>query len=237
MKMIIKRADLPTVCINLLTKNRTEYMVPCVKKALDNLKYEGELVWYISDGGSEKSHLDKMDEIIPHEMILGRHSYLCPISPGESWNLGLREIFKSVDIYLRLEDDFVLKDYLDITVWIKLLISEWQIGMVRLGQITKERDLFTVGYKTYTHVGYTEEIYLLVGSQNSYMYSGHPCLIHKRFHNAYGYFKEGLSPGEIETEFDGRVRQSQGPSIVFPWDMGRYGTWGVWDHIGKEKSE
>lgn len=233
--MIIKKQDLPTVCINLLTKNRTEYMVPCVKKALDNLKYEGRLVWYISDGGSEKSHLDKMDEIIPRELILGRHSRLS--SPGESWNFGLKEIFKSVDIYLRLEDDYVLKDYLDITVWVKLLITQPAIGMVRLGQIVKFQDFGTAGYKTYTNVGYTEEIYLVSGKQNSYAYSGHPCLIHKRLHDEFGYFEEGITPGEVEVKFDDAVRQKLFPSIVFPWDMGKYGTWGIWDHIGKEKSE
>ena len=234
MSKIIKREELPTVCINLLTKNRTEYAVPCIKKALDNLKYEGKLVWYISDGGSEKSHLDKLDEIIPSKMLIGRHSRNS--SPGEGWNFGIQEIFKSVDIYLRLEDDFVLKDYLDITVWIKLLIAQPSIGMIRLGQIVKGQGSNTIGFKTYTHVGYTEEIYLQL-TGNPYSYSGHPCLIHRRFHDVYGYFKEGLSPGEVETEFDGRVRQAQeGPFIVFPWDMGKYGTWGIWDHIGKEKA-
>lgn len=232
---IIKKQDLPTVCINLLTKNRTEYMVPCVKKALDNLKYEGKLVWYISDGGSEKSHRDKVDEIIPREMILGRHSF--SVSPGKSWNIGLKEIFKSVDIYLRLEDDYVLKDYLDITVWVKLLMTQTDIGMVRLGQIVKYLDSVTVGYYTYTHVGYTEETYLELGKQKLYTYSGHPCLIHKRLHDEFGYFEEGISPGEVECKFDEVVRKRFIPKIVFPWDMGKYGTWGVWDHIGKEKSE
>jgi hypothetical protein len=98
-------------------------------------------------------------------------------------------------------------------------------------------DLVTVKFKTYTHIGYSEEVYLSVMKTQPYAWSGHPALIHKRLHDVYGYFPTDMSPGETEVMFDQQVRSIEGgPTIVFPWDMGKYGTWGNWDHVGKEKS-
>lgn len=237
MSNIIRRRDLPTVCINLLTKNRTQYATATVKKCLDNLKYEGNLVWYISDGGSQVDHLAQLGEILNDlHVIIGNHSVSS--NPGSCWNIGLGKIFeKGIDIYLRLEDDMVLKDYLDITTYVKLLMTNPMVGMVRLGQIVIDLDMATFKHKTYTHVGYTEEVYLHVKPSRPYCFSGHPALIHKRFHDIYGFYPTNLSPGETEVAMDEQVRRGpSGPIIVYPWDMGKYGTWGIWDHIGKESS-
>jgi hypothetical protein len=234
MSKIIRKDDLPPVCINLLTKDRTDYAVTTAKNALDKLHYDGELVWYISDGGSKKGHLTKIYETIPNDLIIGSHD-ACR-SPGECWNIGLAKIFKECDIFLRLEDDMVIKSPMDITTWVKLLMTQGSVGMVRLGQIVIDQSLYTIKFKTYTHVGYTEEIYLDVTKKMPYAFSGHPALFHKRFHQWYGFYPKGLDPGKTEVAMDEQVRDKQGPSIVFPYDMGKYGTWGNWDHIGKEPS-
>lgn len=236
MSQIIEKWDLPPVCINLLTKDRTDYAVATVKNCLDKLKYEGNLVWYISDGGSSDLHYDQVRNLIPEPNLRGYQSH--GLSPGESWNIGLKRIFgQGIEIYLRLEDDMVLKTPMDITTWVKLLMTQESIGMIRLGMIVQDLDLETIKFPTYTHVGYTEEIYLHVKKTRQYAFSGNPALIHKRFHDAYGGYPTGLSPGETELAFDSQIRSKDGPMIVFPWDMGKYGTWGNWDHIGKEKSE
>lgn len=235
MSDIIHKQDLPPVCINLLTKDRTDYAVATVKNCLDKLKYEGQLMWYITDGGSSLLHYDLVKNVIPEHMILGTQSH--GLSPGEGWNIGLKYIFENgIEIYLRLEDDMVLKETMDITTWVKLLMSEWLVGMVRLGQIVIDLNFHTKKFRTYTHVGYTEEVYFVVHHDCPYAFSGHPALIHKRFHDVYGYYQTGLTPGETEVAMDNQVRQKIGPNIVFPWDMGKYGTWGNWDHIGKDKS-
>ncbi|MHC4207630.1 MAG: glycosyltransferase family 2 protein [Planctomycetota bacterium] len=235
MSKIIRKDQLPPVCINLLTKDRTDYAVTTVKNALDKLHYDGHLDWYVSDGGSSQEHLDQVLSPIPDNMLWDYHSE--NTNPGACWNIGIREILKEYDIYLRLEDDMVIKSPMDITVWVKLLMTQWQVGMVRLGQIVIDLNCYTVKFPTYTHVGYTEEVYLAVYRRNPYAFSGHPALFHKRFHDIYGMYPEGLSPGKTEVAMDTQIKaKKEGPLIVFPYDMGKYGTWGNWDHIGKEKS-
>jgi hypothetical protein len=235
MEQVIEKLDLPPVCINLLTKDRTDYAVATVKNCLDKLKYEGKLIWHVSDGYSDINHLKKLEEIIPENMRSNAVTRSDDV--GENWNYGIEYIFDNLsDIYLRLEDDMVLKETMDITTWVKLLMTK-SVGMVRLGQIVIDLNLRSIKFKTYTHVGYTEEVYFRIYRSSPYMFSGHPALIHKRFHDSFGYYPTGLSPGETEVAMDSQVRDKKdGPMIVFPWDMGRYGTWGNWDHIGKEKS-
>jgi hypothetical protein len=121
----------------------------------------------------------------------------------------------------------VLKDDMDITPYVKLLMEREDVGMVRLGLMPIGLDLHSTA-----HDG---RIYFDVLKSQPYAYSGNVCLIHKRFHDAYGMFHEEKNPGEIEVEFDYRVRSQEGPKIWWPMKMGTY-TYGYWEHRGAVKS-
>lgn len=231
---MLDKEKLPTVCVLFMTYNRTSYAEASAKHGLDKINYQGDLKWYIADAGSEQSHLDAIERAIPVENRLGQHS--APLSPGANWNTGIQEIYKSCPIYFRLEDDFRVREPIDITLWVKLLMSNDKVGMIRLGLVPIETMAQTIMQQTITSVGYDQHIYLNVLKEKSYIFSGHPSLVHKRFHDAYGYFHETKDPGLCETDMDGQVRSKDGPEIWIPWDLGKYGTWGNFDHIGTDRS-
>ena len=107
MTKIIQNDELPLVCILFTTYNRTEYALQALQEAQERLKYDGQLMWYVADAGSEMKHLEQIDSVLPSEARLGQHSRK-GLSPGKNWNLGIKNIFEQTPIYLRLEDDFVL---------------------------------------------------------------------------------------------------------------------------------
>ena len=115
-----------------------------------------------------------------------------------------------------------------------------EVGMIRLGIMVQNLGFFSEKFKIYTDIGWDEEIMLGLTDDHNYIYSGNPALITKAFHDAYGYFpEEEYSAGEIEVIFDSQIRGGDlmaDPWIYFPWDMGRFGTWGAWHHIGKDKA-
>ena len=190
-----------------------------------NLSYEGCWIWRIACGESSVQYKQKLN------MAIGSANGGTLIemdgSPGLVWNTVIKNLFREEIIYLRMEDDFVLHDKLDITPYVRLLMEKERVGMVRLGLMPIGLDLHSTA-----HDG---RIYFNVKKSTSYMYSGHPGLIHKRLHDAHGYFDETMNPGEIECNFDHRIRNEEGPEIWMPAELCRH-TFGFFHHIGEVKS-
>ena len=233
---VIEREDLPMVVINLLTKNRTELAVRTIHAAMRHLKYDGKLVWFITDNGSEAGHVQRVLHTIPHSMMLAGTVRNGTI--GECWNEGLKDIFEKAEYCIRLEDDMVLKADLDITRYVKVMMTNAKIGMVRLGQMVIDLEFISEKFRIDTHIGFEEDVFLMVEKTMPYCFSGHPAIIHKRFHEVYGYYPETqMSAGELEIAMDFSVRNNHGPAVFVPWDLGRFGTWGAWDHVGINKAE
>lgn len=234
---VIERHELPVVVINLLTKNRTSMAIRTIQQCMRNFSYDGELQWFITDNASEAGHMDALLRSIPSNHLAGYLSSYENI--GTCWNKGLRQIIREQEsfFYVRLEDDMSLKVPMNITRYVKMMMEFPVIGMIRLGQITVGLDLFSEKFRINTHIGFEEDVLLRVGKTQPYCFSGHPALIHKRFHDAYGYYAEtDMSAGELEVAMDHVVRNTEGPQVFIPWDLGWTGTWGAWDHIGTEKA-
>ena len=220
MNNVIERDDLPKVAIDLLTKERTELAVRTIHQCLRHLKYEGSLYFFVTDNGSSGEHVQRVLDTIPTPYYLGHLSQGGKI--GACWNAGLRRIFEFTDYYIRLEDDMQLKAELDITRYVKVMMTNPEVGMVRLGQMVVDLPFFSQKFKIVTHIGYEEDMFLRVQKWDQYCYSGHPALIKKSFHDYYGYFaEEKLSAGELEVQMDSKVRNNAGPDIYFPWDGDR----------------
>jgi hypothetical protein len=221
--------DLPTIAILFLTKEvegRENIAVATIEALREYMKYEGPYVWVFACGKSSQEYRNSIYQAL-HGDDLG-WIVQADKPPGVVWNLGIDMVHtRAWPAYLRVEDDMVLKDHLDITPYVKLLMEREDVGMVRLGLMPIGLDLHSTA-----HDG---RIYFDVLKSQPYQYSGNPGLIHKRFHDAYGMFHEEKNPGEIEVEFDYRVRSQEGPKIWWPMKMGTY-TFGYWDHRGAVKS-
>jgi hypothetical protein len=213
----------------MVTYKRTREAVITAKSVSENLIYP-KRSWYIADDGSPKEHVDAiLSELSAHhEDILGFHNekffpdtYNC----GKGWNLGLQRAHAFSEVVLWLEDDWHLDRKLDIQPYVKLLMERTDIGLVRLGGLAVGSDVRIVGYDGIHYLEYLRN--------TQYAYSGNPLLRHARFMHTYGLFAEDRNPGDIELDYDGRFRASDGPTIWRPVDLGG---WGIFGHIGTEKS-
>jgi len=214
------------IVVLLLTKGRVAYTLRVIHTLEANLKYDN-YSYYVADGGSEKSDLyEVLDLIVDYGAKMSYHHE--ELTSGQNWNRGIKAIFDSGrNIYLRMENDFELSERLNIKPYVKVLEELPNIGCVRLGLLPINLDIQTHGYQG--------RIYQHILKMRQYTWSGNPCLVHRRFHEAYGYFSEKpLSPGDTELSLDGSVRRREGPAIWRPNELGDYGPF---IHIGTEQAD
>lgn len=217
---------LPKVVVLLLTKGRTEYTLRVIHSLEAYLQYDN-LSYYVADGGSSKSDLYTiLDLIVDYGAELRYHHE--ELTAGQNWNRGIKAIYDGgADIYLRMENDFELAECFDIEPYVRVLTERGDIGCVRLGLLPINLDIQTHGFEG--------RIYQHILKMRQYTWSGNPCLVHRRFHQAYGYFSEKpLSPGDTELSLDGNVRRHEGPAVWRPNELGDYGPF---RHIGAEQSD
>lgn len=220
--------ELPKVAIVLVTYARTKYAVWTAESVRKNLIYEGELGWYVGDDGSPQSHFDEVVAAVGKENIFDCHSEdFMPGRrlPGKSWNKAWEVSHRWAPIVLFLEDDWTLLRTLDITPYVKLLMENEKVGMVRLGHLAINLNM--------TSVGYAGIHYLQMWRNMQYAFSGNPSLRHRRFADTYGPYNEDVTPGDTELDYDYRFRIKSGPEIWWPVDLGG---WGIFSHIGSEQS-
>jgi len=129
------------------------------------------------------------------------------------------------EIVLWLEDDWELSRPLDITPYVKLLMENEKVGMIRLGHLAINLNM--------TSMGHDGIHYLQMWRNMQYGFSGNPSLRHRRFADAYGPYNEEVGPGDTELDYDTKWRNISGPEIWWPVDLGG---WGIFSHIGEEQS-
>lgn len=222
----------PKLSIALLTCQRTEIALRTVLGIINYLDYEGATGWYIAVDSDNYDHAMKITETLAEhgQHLIGQHCQkFVPgtTHAGASWNLALKECMDWSDFVLWMEDDWILPEKLDIHPFIDLLVEREDIGMVRLGGMAVGSDLHSVGYDGIHYLEYLDT--------QQYAYSGNPHIRHKRFVEAYGYYTTDRNPGEMELDMDHAVRSKEEPKPKIWWPM-TLGGWGVFQHVGKEKT-
>lgn len=213
-------ADHPDVIINLITFNRLEDALQTIRSVKEHLVWPN-VGWHIADDGSPEGYVDQLRAEIgpgyevtvtnaqPDRIANGNHQQV-----GRNMNLGAKEAFRRADLVLWLEDDWELKEDLNLGPFVNLLQERSEIGMVRLG---------------YLHLDLEAEIlgaagnlwWLLKRTGHHYTFAGHPSLRHKRFYDCYGEYDEGLDIGATEDTFCSRFENKvDGPGIVWPAWLG-----------------
>lgn len=222
----------PPICVVLLTYLRTEMAVRTIRGVCENLDYPKELLsFYVADDGSSAGHVQVLlDEIQRGGVkIAGYHNEkFVPGSThcGIGWNTALQKGHQAADIVLWMEDDWELRTKFDIRPYIRMLTERTDIGAVRLCQLALGNDLRVQGHRGLHYLEYLRS--------SAYAYSGNPHFRHARFSEYYGLFKIDANPGDIELDYDSKFRaMPDGPGIWRPADIP---AWGVFGHIGREKT-
>jgi hypothetical protein len=233
--------DMPVLPILLLTKyspEREGIAERTLKTIATLLDYPGGYKLYIADGSANIEHAQNLDKIWAN--LYGGVAKIIHLqnTAGVVWNAGIAQIFADGhQWYYRSEDDFLLKENIDLAPYAQILLDRDDVGMVRLGLMPDGLNLRSIGWTDSTgHPG----IYFDCLPTTPYAYSGNPGIVHKRLHDVVGYFHEEHNPGDIEIDFDYRVRvamEKGGPRIWMPFALGgETRTYGVFNHVGEVKS-
>lgn len=212
----------------LLTATRTEYAVRTVKSISEKLQYPN-LAWYIAGDGSDKAHMGAVQKALDEAgaTVFGSHSQ--KMGPGPSWNLAIKEALARCKLVFWVENDWELRNELDVTRYVKLLMEKPEVGMMRLSYMAIGLNLFSVGHDG-TH-------YLRMEKSTPYAYSGNPSIRHRRYFDAYRWYPNyQANPGECEVWHDNEFRSKDGPEIWWPMDLPDCGWGGGFGHIGQEQS-
>lgn len=207
------------------TYKRTEYALRSIAAIKEYLKYP--VRWLVVDDGSDAAHVDAVGAAIGDD-LMGIFSKR--IGYGALANRAWKESIRQEDsLTMWIEDDWVLDRTFDPTHYINLLETDLSVGMLRLGRIP-------IGLHSEV-VGDGSEVYLrLKRGMGGYYFSGNPSIRHSRFYEAYGDYPVGLHPGDTEVTYDRQIQSVNGiagPDILIPVNIG---TWGLFGHIGAEKS-
>jgi len=232
--------DFPKLSIVILTYKRTEEALATVCHLSENLEYAKDLRgFYIADDGTPGNHVERLTAELEKrgEKILGSHSKRYSPITGKGWNRGLGVAFQNSDYVMVMEDDWVLRERFDIYPYIEMLSQcdgeqtdkegrvNPNVGMVRLGGLAVGNTVEIVGHNGHHYLKYHKD--------RQYAYSGNPHIRHARFMHAYGWYSEDeLNPGELELDYDGRIRAMDGPDIWRPADIPG---WGIFSHIGEAR--
>ena len=216
--------DYPPVIVLLVTYRRLALALATIRSIKENLDYPN-YGFHISDDGSGLEYVQRLlQEIGP--------TYSATVSDaarggvGKSMNMGVEACLKRADYWLHMEDDWVLPKPLNLRPCVELLTTDLTVGMVRLGR-------FSEGVKANTRGAVGQAWWYLEKGSGFFVFSGNPSLRHRRFHEAYGPYAEGLRPGETEVSYCWRFNTAPGPGIVWPAFVSDAETF---HHIGDHQS-
>lgn len=218
----------PPVWVILTTYNRKETCLKTVRALQEKLIYDN-IGYFICDDGSSESYVDDIRAAItntPHIAVYDGARR----GVGHMMNHALHTIWDwGVELTLHMEDDWELTRPIPLLPYVNTLVNNSGIGMIRFGYLSTNLLGYTVGQE---YTGVDELYWRIEPNQETYRFTGHPSLRHRRFHDknlgGAGMYDEKLSPGMTELSMCGKVNQYTKHDILYPTDCGR---WGFFAHI------
>lgn len=217
--------EYPPVIALIVTYRRLKLALETIRSVKQRVIYPN-IGFHIADDGSGGEYVAQLREEIGSEYSVevtdaGRAGV------GASMNLGIKAIISGrADLWLHLEDDWVLPGDLDLAPCVQLLQEDESVGMIRLGRLTaleRATSMSAVGKLWWR----------MEKGSNSYIFSGNAALRHKRFALTYGPYKTGLTPGRTELAMCHSFDTTKGPDIIYPAWLSYTQTF---QHIGDHQS-
>jgi hypothetical protein len=217
------------ITIILQTFKRTDVALRTIAAARRNLHYGGPLYWYVADDGSPREHVAAVLEALG-DNVLAHHSERRGYGANANAAWDAADQVSSLTFWL--EDDWELRQPLDLYTYACLLMETHEVGMVRLGVLNLD-----MRGRSWAHGG---SVYWKLDREphleGTPVFTGHPSLRHRRYRQVYGDYPTGLPPGETELAYAYQFRWApqDAPAIVWPAD---YPANGYFGHIGVVKTE
>lgn len=217
-------ADWPPVIVLIITYKRLLLALETIRSVKAMVDYPN-IGFHVADDGSGGDYVNRLCQEIG-----GTYNITVTDAQrggvGKNMNLGIHACLDQADLWLHLEDDWVLRQPLDLRSCVQLLVENQGVGMVRLGRLT-------AGLQGQVISGAGKLWWLLRRAADTYTFSGNASLRHRKFQAAYGDYREGLTPGQTELWYCGNFNGREGPGIIHPaW----LGDGQMFHHIGDHQS-
>lgn len=220
----------PPVTVLIVTYRRPVIIRRVIRRYETFLQYPGKLLWRLADDGSPQGYVDDLLQEFARLNLQATVTPHCGF--GANLNNGLREAFKSSDYVFLTEDDWATLNYINIGRGVWLLESVPEIGLVRYddlgphmryaGAVLKHPEMKKKSFWVR---------YFIVDKGSKYIYpGGHPNLVHKRYYDSYGFYKEGGEIASVERAFSEILATQEGPEIAI---MSEYMGVPKFVHIGR----
>ncbi len=197
----------PPVIVLIVTFRRLRLAVETINSVKANLIYPN-IGFHIADDGSGPEYVDALREAIGNTYSV-TVSNAARGGVGKNMNLGIHAVLDRGDLWMHIEDDWILNEPLDLLPCVQLLMEDDTVGMVRLGRLS-------AGLTGESIAGANKLWWRLKKNSDTYIFSGNAALRHRRFHSHYGPYKEGLMPGQTELDYCNKFNSKKGPDIVWP---------------------
>lgn len=210
----------------LVTYNRPKILRRVLRAYEKYLHYPGRLIWRLADDGSPEGYLDDISE--EFERLNLRWTVTERLGLGANMNAGLKVAFEETDYVFLSEDDWLVLDYLDLAEAVCLMECVPEIGTVSYDEAGYSMRLDARALLVGGDKGWKVR-YFVIHRDSRFRYSGgHPHLVHRRFHDACGYYAEGVQLGHVETNFRVRMQAVDLEVAILPEYVG----WPKYKHIG-----
>ena len=177
--------DWPTLALLVITYNRRSVLQETLRRLDRHLHYVGPRILIVADDGSD----DGTAAMLAADYPAAQHVVSNRVGLGANANAGLRAALAHADYVLQLQDDMHLLTTLDMHPHIALLQGDPTCGFIRLwgvGGHKYEGRLEGNYWRVYWH------------SDELYIPSDRPHVKHRRFHEHYGLYPEGLPTAGTE---------------------------------------
>lgn len=185
-------------------KKRAIYATKAAESWYKHLIYDSYMKLHVADDGSQIPVPDFSNISNSLPVIYSRQDRK---GIGASLNTAFQTAFKNSPIAIYIVDDWVLLQDIDITPWVRLLMSNDKVGMVRLGP---------------PHPGLTGKVvnypqgWGLLLDRHDFAYGMRPAIYHRRLFEAYGWFMENINCWECERIFNENIcSQPEKPDIIY----------------------
>lgn len=213
--------NLPSIAVIIPTFNRAIIVTRAVKALKDNLNYGGDIHYYVSvDGEDDTERLLEATFGTEVYVTQGPHTGL-----GGNLNFLIRGVPES--FLFQMDDDHILKAPINLTPHVTEMLTYSEAAWVRLMGIGSHNYDARLRHQ-YWYVSWT--------SPELYIPSNRPHLKHKRFHEAYGLYTEGVTLAQTEERFCHQCRDIASgmiidpPQVLVPLNSNSET---AWDHVGE----
>ena len=238
--MVADATNLPELAVLFITRNRTATACFVLESLLRNLRYSGRTRYVICDDRSYPGHVEAL------EGVFGKNKFsdfaVCRTNAtrwgiGASMNNGLHEAFRTTDVVLTIEDDWLCRNPFDITPFVRAVLEPCVAG-IRFGSLD-DRDV-VLKPTAYDGLSMIERRSKTYDIEKGWVFNNQVMLRHKRVFDEIGFYDECATPNDAEYKmkdrFNERFESSTADRLLVLWpDFLRHNSLeaGVFEHIGK----